>query len=25
MLEGGNGAQAWYLHNLATWWQEFVA
>ena len=25
MLDAGHGAQAWYLHNFAMWWQEYVA
>jgi asparagine synthase (glutamine-hydrolysing) len=25
LLDQGRGPQAWYLHNLAMWWREFVA
>ena len=25
VLKSGDGTKAWYLHNLATWWQEYVA
>jgi asparagine synthase (glutamine-hydrolysing) len=25
LLDEGRGAQAWYLHNFAMWWREYVA
>ncbi len=25
MLDRGNGVQAWYLHNVAAWWREYMA
>jgi asparagine synthase (glutamine-hydrolysing) len=25
ILDSGHGSQAWYLHNFAMWWREYVA